>query len=232
VEGEASKGEELAEAIDEAIARAIIAFQHGPGGTLRRAIVAVATYLSNVLGKLARRTGTPAALREAIPVVMPESIAAARALSLHRYVECVEKETKERDRKLAVEMGGLKIFDRIVFMTLLVAGMIALFFTVIGIGLAFAGLLAIAVVSGGTAIIPGAGTRTLFKLQRQLQCKHEELEGERLRNASSLATLRAIIEIEDLDVRKETFLDYVDGRHQEWMGSLGGEFEPVFPETI
>jgi hypothetical protein len=59
-----------------------------------------------------------------------------------------------------------------------------------------------------------------------------ELEGKRLRNASSLATLRAIIEIEDLEIRKETFLDYVDGRHREWMGSLGREFEPVARETI
>jgi ABC-type multidrug transport system fused ATPase/permease subunit len=131
----------------------------------------------------------------------------------------VERETKRRDKRIGLEVDGTIAFDRIVFRLLVAAGVVTLVLAVVGVGLALGGVIAVAIVSGAVAILPGAGTVILFKLQAQLRKKRKDLDAQRERNANSLETLQAIVAIEDEEIRKRRFLQYVSDRRRTWVGA-------------
>lgn len=209
--------------IDIAIDRAVAMFSHSSGGSFRRAAIGLASFIVNAFGSPMAGGASPAedapASEAADRKGEPESVRAAATLSMDKFVARVEKETETRDRRLDAEIQSVRAFDRTVFRLLLMAGVITLVLAVVGAGMAFGGMITVAIVSGAVAILPAAGTAILFRLQSLLQRKRKGLDTKRERNADSLEALRAIVAIDDDAVRKRRFLQYVADRRRSWVGA-------------
>lgn len=114
-------------------------------------------------------------------------------LFLEKMREAMEGQSAEAER----ELGSLRRQEKTVFTFLLVAAGITLALLVVGAALVFAGLIAVGVLSGLVALIPGTGTLILRRLERRVALNKDRADSVRQDNLRLLQAIQITLLIDD-----------------------------------
>jgi hypothetical protein len=130
--------------------------------------------------------GTPAPTRTEVADVF-----------LHDMRDAMQSQSEELER----ELDDLRAERRTVFRMLVLAASIALLFLLIGAGLVVAGVIAVGVLSALVALVPGAGTLVLRRMENRIDREKDEADALRERKVQLLQAIQVTLMIEDPDER-------------------------------
>ena len=128
----------------------------------------------------------PAPTRTAVPEVF-----------LHDMRDAMQSQSEELER----ELEDLRNERRTVFRMLLLAVVITFVFLLIGAALVFAGVIAVGVLSGLVALVPGAGTLILRRMENRIDREKDEADALRERKVQLLQAIQVTLLIEGAEER-------------------------------